>query len=99
MLGDKIRNEEAIRPRAVVLLSLKPGAASEKVKLCSRPTVTQGKNKRLLAVKETINSTRNWISSLKSFSIPAFFLRVFFRILTFYIVSDDLFFELIRTRV
>ena len=94
-----MRNEEAIRPRAVVLLSLEPGAASEKVKLCSRPTVTQGKNKRLLAVKETINSTRNWISSLKSFSIPAFFLRVFFRILTFYIVSDDLFFELIRTRV
>ena len=50
LLGDRIRNEEAIRPRAVVLLSSEPGAASEKVKLCSRPTVTQEKNKRLLAV-------------------------------------------------
>ena len=32
LLGDNIRNEEAIRPRAVVLLSSEPRAASEKVK-------------------------------------------------------------------
>ena len=50
LLGDKIRNEEAIRPRVVVLLSYGPRLASKKVKLCSRPTVTQKKNKRLLTV-------------------------------------------------
>ena len=37
LLGDKISNEEAIRPRTFVLLSPEPRAASEKVKLCSRP--------------------------------------------------------------
>ena len=31
LLGDTIRNEEAIRPRAVVLLSSEPRGASEKV--------------------------------------------------------------------
>ena len=65
-LGDRIRNNEAIRPRAIVLLSSEPRAASEKVKLCSRPTVTKRKI-RLLAVQEAINSTRNRISSLKVF--------------------------------
>ena len=40
-----IKNEEAIRPRTVLFLSSEPRAASEKVKLCSRPTVTQKKNK------------------------------------------------------
>ena len=40
LLGDRIRNEEVIRPRAVVLLSPEPCAGSEKVKSCSRPTVT-----------------------------------------------------------
>ena len=40
MLGDKIRNEEAIRPQAVVLLSSEPRVASKKVNLYSRPTVT-----------------------------------------------------------
>ena len=49
LLGDKIRNEETIRPRTVVVVSSEPCAASEKVKLCSRSTVTQKKNKRLLA--------------------------------------------------
>ena len=39
LLGDKIRNE-VIRPRAVVLLSPEPCEGSEKVKSCSRPTVT-----------------------------------------------------------
>ena len=37
---------------------------SEKVKSFSRPTVTQKKNKRLVAAQEAINSTRNRISSL-----------------------------------
>ena len=41
MLGDEIRSEEAIRPRAVVLLSPEPRAASEKIKLCSRPPCQQ----------------------------------------------------------
>ena len=41
--------------------------ATEKVKLCSRPTVSQKKNKRLFTVKEAINSARNRISSLKDF--------------------------------
>ena len=51
LLGDKIiRHEEVIRPLAVVLLSSEPHAVSEKVKLCSRPTVTQKKNKRLLSI-------------------------------------------------
>ena len=45
LLGGKIRNKEAIRLPAVVLLSFEPRAASEKVKLGSRPTVTQKKNK------------------------------------------------------
>ena len=40
LLGGKITNEEAIRPRAVVLLSSEPRGASEKVELCSPPTVT-----------------------------------------------------------
>ena len=43
LLGDKIRNEEAIRPRAVVLLFSEPRGASEKVELCSPPTVTTPK--------------------------------------------------------
>ena len=50
LLEDKIRNEEVIRPRAVILLSSEPCAGSEKVKSCSRPTMTQKKNKRLFAV-------------------------------------------------
>ena len=51
LLGDKIiGNEEVIRPQAVILLSSEPHAPSEKVKLCSRPTVTQKKNKRLLSI-------------------------------------------------
>ena len=45
MLGDTIRNEEAITPRTVVLLSSGPRAAREKEKLCSRSIVTQKKNK------------------------------------------------------
>ena len=45
LLGYKIRNEEAIRPRAVVLLSLESRAASEKVKSCFRSTVAQKKKK------------------------------------------------------
>ena len=45
LLGYKIRSEEAIRPRAVVLLSSESRAASEKVKSCFRPTVTQKKKK------------------------------------------------------
>ena len=45
LLEDTIRNEEVIRPRAVVLLSSEPRGASEKVELCSPPTVT--KKKRL----------------------------------------------------
>ena len=45
LLGEKIRNEEAIRPQAVILLSSEPCAASEKVKSCSQPTVTQKNNK------------------------------------------------------
>ena len=45
LLGEKIRNEEAIKRQAVILLSSEPCAASEKVKLCSQPTVTQKKNK------------------------------------------------------
>ena len=43
LLGDKIRNEEAIRPRAVVLLSSEPRGASEKAELCSPPTMTTPK--------------------------------------------------------
>ena len=43
LLGDTIRNEGAIRPRAVVLLSSEPRGASEKVELCSPPTVTEKK--------------------------------------------------------
>ena len=43
LLGDTIRNEEAIRPRAVVLLSSEPRGASEKVELCSLPTMTTPK--------------------------------------------------------
>ena len=62
LLGDKIRNKEAIRRGAVFLLFSEPHAAREKVKLCCRPTVTQNKNKRLLAVQEAINSTRSRIS-------------------------------------
>ena len=43
LLEDNIRNEEAIRPGAVVLLSSEPRAASEKVKLCSQYSVTKKK--------------------------------------------------------
>ena len=68
VLGDKIiGHEEVIRPLVVVLLSSEPHAVSEKVKLCSRPTVTQKKNERLLSIKEAINFTGNRISSLKGF--------------------------------
>ena len=45
LLGEKIRIEEAVRPRTVVFLSSESRAASGKVKLCSQPTVTQEKNK------------------------------------------------------
>ena len=51
VLGDKIiGHEEVIRPLVVVLLSSEPHAVSEKVKLCSRPAVTQKKNKRPLSI-------------------------------------------------
>ena len=49
LLGEKKRNEEAIRPQAVILLSSEPCAASKKVKLCSQPTVKERKI-RLLTV-------------------------------------------------
>ena len=38
---------------------LRATPASEKVKLSSRPIVTQNKNEGLFAVQEAINSTRN----------------------------------------
>ena len=55
LLGDNIRNEEAIRPGAVVLLSSEPRAESEKVEWCSQYTVTEKRKQDFLA---------------KSFSIP-----------------------------
>ena len=50
LFGDKIRNEEMIRPRAVILVSSELCTGSEKVKSCSSPIVTQRKNKRLFTV-------------------------------------------------
>ena len=54
-------------------------------------TVTQKKSKRLLAVSEAINYTRNMISSLKVI-FNSYFIdgQVFFRIFTFYVVFEDL---------
>ena len=40
LLRDKIRNKKAVRLPAVVLLSSEPRVVSDKVKLCSWPTVT-----------------------------------------------------------
>ena len=85
LLGDKIRNEEAIRPRAVVLLSSEPRGASEKVELCSPPTVTPPK------IRDFSQSIETGFPRLKFFNPYFIEGRVFFRIFTFYIVFDDLF--------
>ena len=66
LLGDKIRNEHVIRPRAVILLSSEPACAASK-KLCSRPTVAQKSNERLACSLGDDNSTWNRISLLKVF--------------------------------
>ena len=87
LLGDKIRNEEAIRPQAVVLVSSEPRGASEKVELCSPPTVPSPPPK----IRDFSQSTERGFPRLKFFN--PFFIdgRVFFRIFTFCIVFDDLF--------
>ena len=98
MLGDKIRNEEAIRPRTVVLLSSQARAASEKVKVCFRPAVSQKKNKRLLAVYGAINSTRQDLLA-KRILIPTLSTVEYSSEYLFFISFSTISFELIRTLV
>ena len=68
LLGDKIEMRRRLeREWSSFFPQIEPRAASENVKLCSRPNVTQNRNKRLLAAWRAINSTRSRISSLNVF--------------------------------
>jgi len=68
LLGGKREMRRRLeRERSSFFPQIEPRAASENVKLCSRPYVTQNINKRLLAVWRAINFTRNRISSLNVF--------------------------------
>ena len=99
LLGDKIRNEEAIRPGAVVLLSSEPRAASEKVQLCSRYTVTQKKNKTARGLgsiggsqfytKQDFLAERFSIPTLSAVEYSLGHLFFFYRILRFMIFQSS----------
>ena len=100
LLGDKIEMRRRLeRERSSFFPQIEPRAASEKVKLYSRPNVTQNRNKRLLAVWRAINSTRNRISSLNVFHFLLYRRSSIFQDIYFLYLLRRFVSELIRTRV